>query len=93
MITNKYTTTNIYIIYDRKIIHRNRVINIYLIDDRKTIHRNNEDGANSLMLSLKPTVIRVYGSMTINLFTYLIEHVAAIVVSIYHLYSIIDRID
>ena len=68
MITNKYTTTNIYIIYDRKIIHRNRVINIYLIDDRKTIHRNNEDGANSLMLSLKPTVIGVYSSMTINFF-------------------------
>ena len=91
MITNKCTTTNIYIIYDRKkTIHLN---NIYLIDDRKTIHRNNEDRANSLMLSFNPTVIRVYGSMTINLFTYLIEHVAAIVVSIYHLYSIIDRID
>ena len=91
MITNKYKTNNIYIIYDRKkTIHLN---NIYLIDDRKTIHRNNEDRANSLMLSFNPTVIRVYGSMTINLFTYLIEHVAAIVVSIYHLYSIIDRID
>ena len=73
---------------EKKTIHLNitnkhRVINIYLIDDRKTIHRNNEDGANSLMLSFKPTVIGVNSSMTINLFTYLIEHVAAAVVSIY----------